>query len=91
MDNALKNSVQPRLNPKDLRAAIESICEPFGKVTYFATMPVREGPKLRTACLIHLDSSAAEDALQRTLQVNRTDGGLLFFTDQNEQWNGPLT
>lgn len=88
MRNALKQGFPPFLDKTALRSAIESVCAQFGKVAYLDILPAKLRPNLQCACVLVLDSDAAQSALKRVLDVIDFDGKAWFFVDVHEDWIG---
>jgi len=88
MNNALKNGFAPFLTEQSLRSAIESVCANFGKVTYLQIHPASRRPNLQCACILRLDTAAAQIALRSKLNVVEIQGSLGFFADVDEKWTG---
>ena len=88
MRNALKNSHSPFLTIQSLRSAIESVCAQFGRVTHLEVLPAVHRPNLQCACIVRLDSAAAQTAMRSKLDVVEIEGTLGFFADVDERWTG---
>jgi hypothetical protein len=89
MNNELKKRFPLFLNQESLRSAIETVCAPFGKVTYLEILPPAREPGLQTLqciCLLRLDSAAGEVALASKLEVVEFGRYLVFFADVDERW-----
>ena len=88
MNRALKNGFPPFLNEQSLRRAIESVCAPFGKVTYLKILRLPPERGVRCVCFLRLDAEAAEVELQRKFDLTRFGKGLHFFADVDRGWIG---
>ncbi|MFH1044077.1 MAG: hypothetical protein V1796_03270 [Pseudomonadota bacterium] len=89
MNRALKKRFRPFLTEKDLRSAIELVCAKFGRLTKLKILPASREPNLGCACLLRLDSAAAEAALKTEFDIFDFDGDLAFFAEVDERWTGP--
>ena len=89
MNKALKNGYPPFRNEQDLRSAIESVCAEFGRVTYLEILPATAGPNLQCACLLRLDSMAAQAALRSKHNLVEFENDVGFLAHVDESWTGP--
>jgi hypothetical protein len=90
--NALKRGFPPFLNEQSLRAAIESVCAQFGKVTHLKILPPTRHFGLNTIeceCYLRLDSQTAEAMLKLTYLVKDIAGCLHFLAEVDESYVGP--
>ena len=91
MNNALRINFPLFRNEQELRAAVESVCAEFGMVKSFEVFPASRGIHLHCPCVLQLDSPAAENELRSKLRVLKIAGGLYFFADVSDLWNGSTT
>ena len=92
MNIALKSGFPPFQNKQSLKAAIQSVCAKFGRVTYLDVLPAKREPHLRCACFLRLDSLAAESRLRTEFVVGNYVGQIQFFADVDEEnWTGSKT
>lgn len=91
MNNALRNNFPPFQSEQELRLAVESVCARFGKVKSLKISPASRGIYLQCACVLQLDSAAAEKALRSKLHVLKVAGSLYFFADVSDAWSGLTT
>jgi hypothetical protein len=89
MNDALKTNFPPFTDEQSLRAAIESVCARFGSVKSLRILPAAREERLRCACLLRLDSPAAELALKSALHVGEFYPDIAFMADVDEAWTGP--
>src|SRR5450759_3169493 len=86
MHEALKKGFPPFTDEQSLRAAIESVCAKFGSVKSLRILPATRGETLQCACLLRLDSPAAELALKSSLHVGEFHPDIVFMADVDEEW-----
>jgi hypothetical protein len=89
MNDALKISFPPFTDEQSLRSAIESVCAGFGSVKSLRILPAARDEALQCACLLRLDSPAAERALKARLYVGEFHPDIVFMADVDEAWAGP--
>ena len=92
MNQALKSGFAPFVDEPSLRAAIESICARFGRVTSLKIQPAtrKPGAGLHCACFLRLEPAEAAVRLKAALNVIYFGPDLAFFADVDENWSGPL-
>ena len=88
MNNALRAGFPPFTDEQSLRSAIESVCAKFGKVKSLHILPAARAEGLQCACLLRLDSAAAELALKSSLYVGTFHPDIVFLADVDEEWTG---
>ena len=88
MNDALKMNFPPFTDEQSLRSAIESVCAKFGSVQSLRVLPATREEKLQCACLLRLDSPAAELALKSSLHVGEFHPDIVFMADVDEKWTG---
>ena len=88
MNDALKIGFPPFTDEQSLRSAIESVCAKFGRVTSLRILPATRDEGLQCACLLRLDSPAAELALKSSLHVGKFHPDIAFMADVGEAWTG---
>ena len=88
MNDALKKSYPPFTDEQGLRSAIESVCARFGGVKFLRILAATREERLQCACLLRLDSPAAELALKSSLHVGRFHPDIVFMADVDEAWTG---
>ena len=86
MNNALKSGFPPFLNADDLKAAIESVCAEFGKVTVLKILPTGRARNRQCLCLLHVDSATTEKELVSRFSVFRSPRNLYTFVDVDEDY-----
>ena len=88
MNNALKTGFPPFTDEQGLRSAIASVCAKFGSVKSLRILPATREEGLQCACLLRLDSPAAELALKSSLFVGEFHPDIVFMADVDEAWTG---
>jgi len=88
MNNALRSQFPPFATEGSLRSAIEKVCANFARVMHIEVLPAKRGQSLQCACIIRLNSVAAQTALRSKLDVVDFDGTIAFFADVSEAWTG---
>ena len=88
MNDALRKSFPPFTDEQSLRSAIESVCVRFGSVKSLHILPATRDEGLQCACLLRLDSPAAELAMTSNLQVGKFHPDIVFMVDVDEAWTG---
>ena len=88
MNDALKKDFPPFTDEQSLRSAIETVCAKFGSVKSLRILPATMGEGLQCACLLRLDSPAAELALKSSLHVGEFHPDIAFMADVDKAWTG---
>ena len=81
-------SFPPFTDEQSLKSAIESVCARFGRVKSLRILPATREERLQCACLLRLDSLAAERALKSSLYVGEFRPDICFMADVDEAWAG---
>ena len=92
MNHALRDRFGLFVNEPGLRAAIESVCAQFGRVTFLRIQPANRAPGsgLHCACFLRLDSADAAARLKSKLDVIYFKPDIAFFADVDDAWAGPV-
>jgi hypothetical protein len=88
MNDALKKNFPPFTDEQSLRSAIETVCAKFGSVKSLRILPATRGEGLQCACLLRLDSPAAQLAVKSSLYVGEFHPDIVFLADVGENWTG---
>jgi len=88
MNAALKKGFPPFTDEQSLKSAIASVCAKFGSVKSLRILPATREEGLQCACLLRLDSPAAERALKASLFVGEFHPDIAFTADVDEAWTG---
>jgi hypothetical protein len=88
MNDALRMRFPPFTDEQSLRSAIESVCAKFGSAKSLRILPATREEGLQCACLLRLDSPAAELALKASLHVGEFHPDIVFMADVDEEWTG---
>lgn len=88
MNDALKMGFPPFTDEQSLGSAIKLVCAKFGSVTSLRILPAIRDEGLQCACLLRLDSPAAERALRSSLHVGEFHPDIVFMADVDEAWTG---
>ena len=91
VNNVLRLNFPLFKNEQELRSAVDAICSEFGKVKSLQILPASRGLELHCACILALESQAAENALRSQFRVLKIAGGLYFFADVSDIWTGLTT
>jgi hypothetical protein len=88
MNDALRKGFPPFTDEQSLRWAIESVCAGFGSVKSLRILPATRDEGLQCACLLRLDSAAAERTLKSSLFAGEFHPDIVFMADVDETWTG---
>jgi len=88
MNSALKTGFPPFTDERSLSSAIASVCARFGSLKSLRILPATRDEGLLCACLLRLDSPAAELALKSNLFVGEFHPDIVFMADVDEAWIG---